>query len=155
MKDALLQSTFLSMGQFLNFLIFSVRLYWISRKSVDHFTKYRNKALRKGKVILLTEINLQVHNMSGFKIIHLAFLGVVNSIIQMICLRYLPLSFYQIMQAIIIIFIPILARIFLNKTLYRYWINSKTYIHGNGSDSSGNSECCYCLFYPWQTGQWG
>lgn len=123
MEDALLQTTFLCMGQFLNFLIFSVRLYWITRKSVDHFTKYRNKALRKGKVRCQykgTWTNKKIHNMSGFKLIHLTLLGIVNSFMQLYCLRHLPLSYFQIMQTSVIIFIPILARIFLKKVLYRY-----------------------------------
>lgn len=57
--------------------------------------------------------------MKSFKLIPLALLGVANTFIQLVCLRYLPLSFFQIMQTSVIIFLPILSKIFLNKTIYR------------------------------------
>lgn len=98
---------------------------------------------------LITQPNFQIHNMSSFKLIHLSFLGVANSIIQLVCLQYLPLSFFQIMQATAIIFIPILARLFLNKTLYRYIDNPKTYLFRDGPEFIGHRECGHCLICAW------
>ena len=90
--------------------------------------------------------------MSGFKLTHLALLGVTNSFLQMLCLRFLPLSFFQIMQTSVIIFIPLLARIFLKKTLYR-WNNKqnnwKTHIPGHAPDIPGNRVSDHSFFFAW------
>jgi Na+-translocating ferredoxin:NAD+ oxidoreductase RnfD subunit len=51
LKDGLFQCNLIFLGQFFNLLIFYGRLFLIRNKKRQHFIKYKNKAMMRGKVI--------------------------------------------------------------------------------------------------------
>ena len=50
LKDGLFQCDLIFLGQFLNLVIFYARLFIIRNKKRQHFIKYKNRAMMKGKV---------------------------------------------------------------------------------------------------------
>ena len=61
---------------------------------------------------------------SSFRFSIASFLGTIGNTLQLICLSFIPISFFQMLQASIVIFIPIISRFFLKKKLHRYFTNS-------------------------------
>lgn len=57
---------------------------------------------------------------SSFRLSIASLLGTIGNTLQLICLSFIPISFFQMLQASIVIFIPLISRFILKKKLYRY-----------------------------------
>lgn len=107
-----IQTFIILLGQYINLIIFYMRIFLIQRRKRTHFRKYKNKALMSGKL----------YQFSTFKIGIAGFIFCCSNLLQLYALVRLSPTLWQMLLGCVIIFTPLISRVFLKKRLYQHTI---------------------------------
>lgn len=111
-SDVSIQSFIVMLGQFLNLIIFYLRICFSKRRKRTHFRKYKNKSLMSGKLYSFSSLRIGVASL----------LFCSSSLFQLYALAVISPTLYQMLLGCVIIFTPIISRIVLKKRMYKHTI---------------------------------
>lgn len=103
-----LQTFFLFISQFLNLILFFIKITLNPERLSKHFLKYRNRSYSNGRQ----------YEFASSKIIPSSFFSCVASLLQLYALTSLSSGFFQMLFGFGIIFTPLLSAAFLRRSLY-------------------------------------
>lgn len=107
-----LQTFFVFVSQFLNLIIFFVKITWNDWRLAKHFRKYRNRSFANGrKYEFATRIILPA-----------SLFSCLASLFQLYALYSLSSGFFQMLYGFGIVFAPLLSNVFLRRTLFPHII---------------------------------
>lgn len=107
-----IQTFFVLLGQFINLIIFYLRIFLRTRRRRTHFRKYKNKALMSGKQ----------YQFSSWRIGIAGVIFCLGNMLQLYALCQLSPTLWQMLMGCIIIFTPLISRVTLKKRLYQHTV---------------------------------
>jgi drug/metabolite transporter (DMT)-like permease len=103
-----LQTFFVFISQFLNLILFFIKITLNPERLSKHFLKYRNRSYSNGRQ----------YEFPSTKIIPSSLFSCVASLLQLYALTSLSSGFFQMLFGFGIIFTPLLSAFFLHRSLY-------------------------------------
>ncbi len=107
-----IQVLFIFLGQYINLIIFYMKLIFVKTTRWTHFNKYKNRALMSGKSF----------HFSTYRIGLASILNCISSTLYFYAYYFLRPTVFQMILGSVVIYTPLLSRIFLKKKLYKHTI---------------------------------
>lgn len=95
-------------GQYINILIFYLKLKFKRKKLITHFKNHQRKALFQGKLGKFSRLRILIASLLNFGAVFL----------QLRALTFLPPLLFQMFLGFGAVFTPFISRVFLKKTIY-------------------------------------
>lgn len=105
-----IQTLIFMIGQYINLVVFYLRIFFVKRRKRTHFRKYKNRALMSGKL----------YEFSALRIGAGGLLFCLSNSMQVYALVVISPTMYQMLLSCVVVFTPLISRVVLNKKIYKH-----------------------------------